>query len=305
MEMSIVVQPTETVPFAHGDDGSLHCVIAPNGHVWGKSLDGESGKKDMELAVYAPTSNGYLWRTKAYMNNQWLDATSYRGLRDFLTKTQQEKIQLIMSQQDTLAKLIGCVHLGPQISLIGNYWREENRDRAPLFLPNYSFSSKVVDCSFTGQRDDESCYSFFKISYDDIACAFLLRADEHALVFRSSEELNRWTKEVAGSRCVKIATARGKTLRFEFCAAQANEKAFNFYLTELHKKEFVPQKLHVLYKGYNIFDFFAIDDALLLAEAYMSDEQMTIAWTIAVAQNQHIRHMRRLCSNNLDLLTCK
>lgn len=304
--MSITVKPTETVPFAHGDDGSLHCVIASNGHVWGKFLDGESGRKDVELAVYAPTRDGYLWRTNIYRNNHWFDAASSVEFKDYLTKSQQEKIALIMRQESDLAKLLGCVHLPPAISSIGDYWREENRNRAPhfsLYLGG-SHSGKAIDCSFMRQCDDESYHSFFKISYDDIACAFLIKAGEHTLTFRSSEEFGQWTANVStvSHRCAEIATSRGEALQFEFCAAQANKKTFDFYWTTLYKKELSPRMRSVLYRGFNIFDFFAIDDALLLAEAIVSGEQMTIGWTVAVAQNKHVRHLRRLCSNNPDLL---
>lgn len=307
--MSITIQPTETVPFIYGDDGSLHCVIASNGYVWGKCLDGESGRKDVELAIYAPVNNGYIWR-KANMSGLWCDVKNETVLRDCLTQTQRAKIEIIMSQQSTLTKLLGCIHLHPTTPFIGNYWREKNFNRALRFtdLPYWSVVggfAQLIDCSFAGQSDDKSYYSFFKISYDDIACAFLLRADEHALAFRSSEELSELAANAPtiSRRCAEIATSQGKPLQFEFCAAQANRKAFDFHGTTLCKKGYIPRMRYVLYKGYNIFDFFAIDDALLLAETHTTEDgQMTIAWTVAIAQNQHVRHMRRLSLNNPDLL---
>lgn len=304
-EISIVIQPTEKIPFVYGDDGSLHCVIAPNGHVWGKFLDGESEKKDVELAIYTPARGGYLWRTKSYMAGHWLGAASMtEGIGDRVAKTQYKKIEIIISQQSVLEKLLGCFHLHSSASLIGNYWRKENRDRNPRFvLYGVPFNTKFVDCSFEKQRDSISYHGFFEIRYDDVACAFFCKAGEHTLAFRSSDEFSGWA--LAATEQERMKRPNSDKVSWIFDAAQAHNKAFDCYRTDLCKKEFIPHIMHALFNGYNIFDFFAIDDVLLIAEARMLDGQTTITWTVAVAQNQHVRQLERLRSNNPDLLAGK
>lgn len=283
---------------------SLIFTIAPNGHVWGKRLDEKSGKNDIEIEIFAPYLRGMLFR-KLGMSPSIHKPT--------LTKEQERKINLILGQKERINYLLGTLMLrSHEVSLVGNYhhWdcRRKNSFERPSINPEeLPYRVKVVDCSYGNSTLLSSNLGHWALSYDDASFRF------H---FYANVELRQ---EKAGA-LQQVGNCFDKGVqnlhhypkfdhafpRFRYHSLQAENKKFDLIGCESKSPtlaKILPRTLKIMYGEYDFFDYFEVDDAvLLLEEERLSETESNFYWTIGVAKNKLARNLMRLKSNNPELL---
>lgn len=285
---------------------SLIFTIAPNGHVWGKKLDDKSGKNDVEIEIFAPERGGYLVRKQGAQTTTHHSAgnsKSFVTMSGILITTaeQDKKIKTILAQKERIYYLLGTLMLrSHEVSLVGNYhhWNHSHRklERPSINPEGLPYAIKVVDCSYEPIQNCLSGLRHLELSYDDASFRFRFNAKIRTRLGPDKEE---------GYNDIVFDPIQypefGKNFpRFHYFTAQAENKKFDLRSWN-HKT--LPPELKIMYGEYNFFDYFEIDDAvLLLEEERTSETESKFYWTIGVAQNKLARNLMRLKSNNPELL---
>ena len=320
------VLESKDFPYLHTGK-SLVFVIASNGHVWGKRLDRESGYHDIELEIFWPREDGCLVRRVAPRGDLRLppilvepskELSLYLQHPNSMTVSQREKIQLILSQKDTIQYELGTLMVRPFVNLNPD-WRSvpqyhRKTDKCTLdFMHGEPCDIKVVDCSYAVKASYGAAIyqwwtsvnlSAWRFRYDDVTADFKFFADR---VWRGKESFAMGTPEVP----VRFADVQNIESVFDngtamigrrFFAARLAGKKFDMADIKLRSNTKVNPCLHIMYGEHDFFEYFEVDDAaLILEEETCSADFPKLSWTLAIAQNKHIREMMRLASNNPDL----
>ena len=298
----LAFEECKEVSFLKGEI-SLHCVIAPNGHVLPKKMDEGSKDRDIELAIFAPAYDGFLW--KAY-------GTDYLPSHDFAahgsTGEQKRMVREIMEQKGWIGGALQTIWVHSWSR--GHMYLEGYKStRSPLICPSIGGSdvAHVVglkglnkDCNFSSSDQGmlEVCYRA-----DDFSFLFNISANNsRGWGFYGSdgrranlygEDILSWSgRLVAKSKPVSRWLPGAKldfSPRIRFYAARAENGAFAFPGRGI---------LRVVCGGWNIFQAFEIDDALLLLEKTERIEETIFHWTLYITENRHVRDMARVLGNN-------
>lgn len=291
---------------------SLVFTIAPNGHVWGKRLDEKSGKNDVEVEIFAPVRGGYLFQQ--IKNGATIVSRSDFGTYDSpkFTLEQDKKITMILSQKERIYYLLGTLILrSHEVSLVGDYhhwdcrWKDAFK-RPPIINPDkLPYAVKIVDCSYV--PNEYYRISYWNLGYNDFQFEFVF-SPRQTLRCKAGGPLAKPGEVLDFSRTRFMTHFKDDVKeypRVEFFAARAENKKFDLrsWQSPTLAKAFKPD-LKIMYGEYDLFDYFEIDDAvLLLEEERTSETESKFYWTIGVAQNKLIRNLARLKSNN-DELRC-
>lgn len=273
---------------------SLIFTIAPNGHVWGKKLDNRSGKNDLEITIFAPYPRGVLYRNIGNVPSIHAPV---------MTKEQQKKVQLILDQKERINYLLGTLMLrSHEVSLVGNYhhWDgcEESFKRPSINPEGLSYAIKVVDCSYESIQNRLSRLRHWDLSYDDASFCFHFNAQIHLRLGKQDGTIYQ-VKDISPNT-IHYPEFGKDFPRIHYFTAQAENRKFDLRSWS-HKT--LPPELKIMYGEYDFFDYFEIDDAvLLLEEERISETESNFYWTVGVAQNKLIRNLMRLKSNNPELL---
>lgn len=325
-----VLEPKD-VPYLHTGH-SLVFTIARNGHVWGKRLDGESSRGDIELEVFWPREDGCLIKLGPFYgdaviplgNNRRFDLFSgpavlqevlkvellSQGAKEkiqLLSQSQQERIRSILSQKEIIQYELGTLMVRPGTDTTDfNYKQTLPYRRMDKPIPllrdfnNEPCNIKVVDCSYGETKSRNSyCGNWTLNEYRDDQFKFYFLGNIEMTtggdgghfpvrVHRNMDasEVNRW---YFGEK--------------RFYAVQAERGRFDISGWLLCKGEkFIKPELRIMYGEHDFFEYFAVDDAVLMLEMEdAGDPTKGLFWTLGIAQNKHIREMTRLASNNPDL----
>ncbi len=281
---------------------SLVLTIAPNGKVWGKRLDEESTKRDVEIEIFAPVAGGYQLHRKGKSGREPI----LPGFERELTVEQQKKIKMIFSQEDEIYYLLGTLQVGQLDSLSSSHFRRPSSVDNIYVLPcRGSYSVYTVG---VGENSAESKSGLHRISYDDYQCVFNFESTKNSVADMEAckhcggawNSRNDWWD---GSACHLPHNQQNGFPRFQCFSGQAKNGIFNLrYSSTGEAIRFFQKSLRVMFKEHNFFDLFAVDDAvLLLEEERMSEGTSTFHWTLAIVQNKLARNLVRLSSNNPDL----
>lgn len=285
---------------------SLIFTIAPNGHVWGKRLSNESDKNDLEIEIFAPVHGGYLFRRTRSKRTTLGEFETALCANPDITAEQKRKINLILSQKEKINYLLGTLMLrSHEVSLVGNYhhWdcdRRKNFERPSINPEGLPYSTVVRDCSYAN-ADPSSRWTLWHLKYDDASFRFSF-SPIIAMRWRKSEGTctgGEYTNHFMGE--THHPEFDKDFPRIKFFSVQAQNKKFDLRSWN-HKT--LPPELKIMFGEYDFFDFFEVDDAvLLLEERQTSETESEFYWTLGVAQNKLIRNLMRLKSNNPELLT--
>jgi len=290
--------------------GSLVFTIAPNGKVWGKRLDGQSGNKDIELEIFWPDPCACLVRQKSWRDPERLDRAYHRAN---LTISQRQKIGTILNQKEKIQDVLGTVMVSatnrPTWSLPGNYIRDARWHNCKLSTSKLCQSISVVDCTYGKTAQLISSLGLVSIRYDDSKCAFRFSVVTPAAY--------PWKEKTSGNRLHQIEGYIDTLFDLNkvvcFYERKDDELPYvAFWASQAEDKEFLmPQgcpygstkpTIRAMYNENNFFDLFDVDDALLLLEEKrLTDSQFELHWTFCIAQNRLARNLARLNSNNSTL----
>lgn len=317
------LQVLEPKDFSYLHTGkSLVFVIARNGHVWGKRLDEQSSKGDIELEVFWPREDGCFLR----INTSGSEPKEVYGMpfilrealinpirTNHLTRSQVDKIELILSQKETIQYELGTLMVRPGIDTTDyNFQQALPYRRMDKLVPRLRLFNeeqcniKVVDCSYDphGSKWQPSRQWSWKFCYDDALFDFqfysrdiydgkktrVIGTREDPISFRDiSKHESEWDSGV--TMIVK-----------KFFAARLSGGKFDMSGVRLRSNARINPSLRIMYGEYDFFEYFGIDDAVLvLEEETCSADFPNLYWTLGIAQNKHVREMMRLASNNPDL----
>lgn len=284
---------------------SLVFTIAPNGHVWGKRLDEKSGKNDVEIEIFAPTHGGYIFRKITSKITTISNFKTDVVREPKLTVEQDRKIKTILSQKEKITYLLGTLMLRSyEVSLVGNYhhWNCSHRKlEHPAISPEgLHYRVKIVDCSYEPLQNRLSNLRHWSLSYDDTSFYFQFNA-QIPIRHEKNHAYGSLSGSLINSKTVHYPEFGKDFPRLHYFIAKAENKKFD--LRSWNRKT-LPPELKIMYGEHNFFDYFEIDDAvLLLEEERTSETESNFYWTIGVAQNKVVRNLMRLKSNNPELLT--
>ena len=311
-----VLEPKD-FPYLHTGK-SLVFVIASNGYVFGKRLDEQSGHHDIELEVFWPSERGCLVsRPTGYdMRTMPKYFSKVESLDPFLknpnsiTTSQREKILSILAQKEIIQYELGTLMVQPFVPFQYTDWRRMPQYQKMTEKCKLDFSMggepcniKVVDCTYGNKSCAISGLGIWLLDYDskNLEFGFFSQTSLNSRKSESTfapnvtagiEDINVWVR----GRLDEQYTTR-------FYAVRAENKQFNVseFGSDQNKDRFKPT-LKIMYGEHDFFEYFAIDDAvLLLEENFAKKEKTELCWTLGVAQSRHVREMMRLASNNPDL----
>ena len=246
---------------------SLAFTIAPNGKVWGKRLDVKSTSRDVELEIFSGTDDGYvLWKLDG--------GNRVRRYFDILTIEQRRRVDMIMREKQTITHLLSTIVVPVPIYLSGNYLPSMRLDlllpgpHEQLALPRNIFAH-VVDCSDDSSALAPSKGGLWSIQYCDKRFSFVF--------FDPREQDAYWQGVLEAKKEYSIAKVclfqhaeNKKTVfpRHEFYAVQAQNGEFDLFRSSAFQRQkfFLRPVVRVTYGGHDFFDYFKVDDALLLLE---------------------------------------
>ena len=286
---------------------SLVFVIARNGMVWGKRLDEQSANGDVELEIFWPSDDGCLLRLKVANH---ISTATIGCLNLDLSVEQRKKIRGILSQKEIIQYELGTLMVRSVYNIGDAGWRnlpqyQRMTEKCKLNFPwDNPCNIKVVDCSYDNKwqisrrTSWEFCYNDatfdFKFSSRDI-----YNNGKNTRVIGTHENpINFWDVSKHESGWDNGAAMIGK----KFFAARLSGGKFDMSRVELRSNERINHSLRIMYGEYDFFEYFEVDDAVLvLEEETCSADFPELYWTLGIAQNKHVREMMRLASNNPDL----
>ena len=297
-----VLEPKD-FPYLHTRK-SLVFVIARNGMVWGKRLDDQSTKGDIEIEVFWPREDGCFLRIFDQKIGYPHNSVNYQ--REGISKEQARKIELILSRKEEIQYELGTLMVQPWATDDSNYegGRRFPQYRRMMVKPQLDFplgdpcKIKVIDCSYSYEWQSSENLSSWQFRYDNEAADFKFLSSiyrdgynlEHPI---SSADIQNIESNLANPDCVIAKT---------FFAAKLSGRKFDMYDLKLHGDAKINPCLRIMYGEYDFFEYFDIDDAvLILEEETCSLHFPKLFWTLGIAQNKHVREMMRLASNNPDL----
>ncbi len=304
-----ILEPKD-FPFLHTGK-SLVFTIARNGHVWGKRLDNESARGDVELEVFWPVEEGCLIRERS--DGQYTTPLTVPEMRsrERFSKEQFRKIETILSQKEKIQYELGTLMVRPFVTADPNYkdWRHLPQYKRVTTKPKIDFPSgeprniKIVDCSYGENSSPLSYQGCWQPIYESLPSEFKFTSRGDMVSRHNKEIFSGLGSVLVGeiSRWMK-ANLVGTTY---FYVSRAENKKFNVADWEPCKERrmFKPE-LKIMYGEQDFFNYFTIDDAALLLEITdfaNSNRNSQVSWTLAIAQNKLVREMMRLASNNPDL----
>lgn len=288
---------------------SLVFVIARNGMVWGKRLDEQSSKGDIELEVFWPREDGCLIKQFCGANEgiegpyKTLDG---RRVNKF-SMEQIRKIESILSQKETIQYELGTLMVRDP-----NYkdWRhlpQYQRMKTPCKLDfplGEPCAIKVVNCSNNPKWQSSPNLSSWNFYYDDAAIDFKFFSDS---IHREGQRLVVGTPEnpVRFTDIQNIESSfenYGAVIVKTFFTSRLSEGKFDMSGVKLRGNVKIKPSLRIMYGEYDFFEYFEVDDAVLvLEEEIISAGSPKLSWTLGIAQNKHVREIMRLASNNPGL----
>ncbi|OGZ99683.1 MAG: hypothetical protein A3D41_04680 [Candidatus Sungbacteria bacterium RIFCSPHIGHO2_02_FULL_41_12b] len=282
---------------------SLVFTIAPNGKVWGKRLDVKSTSRDVELEIFSGTDDGYvLWKLDG--------GNRVRRYPNVLTIEQRRKVDMIMFEERTITHLLSTIVVLAPINLPDNYLPSmrpyllfRGLHEQPALRRN--IFAHVVDCSDDSSPLAGSKGGLWSIQYCDKRFSFVFFDPREQDEYLQGRKLERNEYSIANV-CLHQRAENNKTIfpRHEFYAVQAQNGEFDLFRSGAFQRQklFLRSVVRVTYGGHDFFDYFKVDDVLLLLEEFRTTEtDSEFTWTIAVAQNKFIRNILRLHSNSKTL----
>lgn len=301
-------QPAIEVPF-YRTKRSLICTISKNGHVWGKRLDKDSKKGDIELEIFAPYETACFVRRHPSEINQpprypnRLDSQLYgtppRAGEEF-TVNQKLTIANIFAQKKKIDDQLKTLMLSNLHQwLARNMYGDLGSNQPNLGVPENAYNHiKILDCT---NRSDRSCMpnphshrEQFKITYNDATFSFLLTPISSGPFFREHEthetgEYIPWdgpscTPDELGAFNLHKELNPGK-MYFHASVAKGGE----FNLSTFPKEA---QKYRIQYGEFDLFEYARIDEALLFLEVispFVPGKPLQFYWTLALAKNKKYR----------------
>ncbi len=298
---------------------SLVFVIARNGMVWGKYLDRQSSKGDIELEVFWPSEDGCLvrqwglmreWGGEGYGSKlgptgQYTLLTARKTLN--ASVEQDRKIENILSQKDIIQYELGTLMVRPYVTASWNhlpqYQRMTNLSKLNFWLGD-PCKIMVVDCSYDRNKRPDTVAFTWKFFYDDLAADFKFLSNN---IYDKTQRLFIGSTEnpIGHSDIVNYESNfdNGTITEVRRCfAAKLFNKQFDMSGVKLRGNTKVNPCLRIMYGEYDFFEYFKVDDAvLILEEETISANSPKLFWTLGIAQNKLVREMARLASNNPDL----
>lgn len=303
---------------------SLVFVIARNGMVWGKKLDEQSSKGDIELEVFWPRDDGCLvrqwgsmreWGGEGYGSRlgstpQYTLPTAIKTLN--VSVEQNRKIESILSQKEIIQYELGTLMVKPcpprshiNCSHLMEYRRVSTEHiKCMLQFPvGEPCNIKVVDCSY-GKKEQTTTNVSWNFYYDNAAIDFkffsgdMREQDLHLVVGTPENPVG-----FAAVQNLRGSFYNGSdTVIKTFFASRLSERKFDMSGARLHNDVKINPRLRIMYGEYDFFEYFEVDDAVLvLEEETISAGPPKLFWTLGIAKNKHVREMMRLASNNPDL----
>lgn len=294
---------------------SLVFVIARNGMVWGKRLDKQSSKGDIELEVFWPRKDGCLVR-------QWTGTSEYYGVTvqatmqsqlalKMFSREQERKIESILSQKEVIQYELGTLMVRPGTDTTDHNFKQtlpyRRMDKPIPLLRNFSnepCNIIVVDCSYNRDKRLDTVAFTWKFFYDDLAADFKFLSNK---IYDKTERLLIGTTEnpieLSDIGNYENNFDNGIITEVHRCfAAKLLNKQFDMSVGRLRSNEKINHSLRIMYGEYDFFEYFEVDDAVLvLEEQTFSSSPPKLFWTLGIAQNKFVREMMRLASNNPDL----
>lgn len=254
-----------------------------------------------------------------------------------LTRSQKKKIFAIVSQGEKIQHMLGTIMVNDNPSSVEAYIHRSTLCSSHVSLRGDPVATRkdiqLIECSYEYPQNkwNSSTFRIWDIEYDTVNCSFLFSREYHPDdVVKSQDTKNgrEYIQEgvffrirndqkeeviVPSAENPYIHTNIAHISQFSyrrhlanypypvvFYAAQAENKQFNFSAADaVVKRNLVAPHLRVMYGIENIFDFYEIDDAvLLLEEVRISDTVSELYWTLAIAHNTVIRNFKRIISNN-------
>lgn len=288
-------------PFLHTGH-SLVFVIARNGMVWGKRLDEQSARGDLELEVFWPVGEGCLVRM---ICSDWMtEHKRVSELQNDMTESQKDKIQSILSQKETIQYELGTLMVRPvDYTRLSRYQRTEAECKL-TFPQGEPCNIQVIDCS-NGDYDWSSSpnLSTWNFYYDDAEADFKFFGTIHQNGNRVAIGSQENPVGCAGIQNVESSFDSGaeKVIK-RFFVSKLSGRMFDMSGVKLHGNVKINPSLRIMYGEYDFFEYFGFDDAaLVLEEETVSADFPKLYWTLGVAQNKYVRGAMRLASNNPDL----
>lgn len=298
---------------------SLVFVIARNGMIWGKRLDKQSSKGDIELEVFWPKEDGCLIRividAKVNVVSNSVPLCVLNQRNDF-TIEQKRRIESILSQKEIIQYELGTLMVRPFPNLDLD-WRSisafhRKTDKCILdFMHGEPCNIKVINCPRSPNEYQSSLnLSSWNFYYDDAAIDFKFFSDSIYKI-NSTCKINERLAVGTSENPVRFADIQNIESRFDsngavivkvFFASRLSEKKFDMSSIKLRNNIKIKPSLRIMYGEYDFFEYFDIDDAVLvLEEETISAGLPKLSWTLGIAQNKHVREMMRLASNNSGL----
>lgn len=307
-EISITATLEEKVSFFH-TGVSLVCVIAPNGHVWGKRVNAKSGQRDVELEIFAPQKSGCRIKKGCEGKDVWVSSSiplNFFTLADS-TQEQRKKIQIILSEKEKLQYLLGTLMVTLVENLadspMGRYARRTDTPKINVTQSDLAYSIKVVDCSEKQQdceikkSDAPFGYCRFYLSYAQPSFSFVVHP-ARAFSVRDGKD---WPDSHT-PRCEGYWLPKGPSPfpRVELYVIQAAHGRFDMSSASACKdRKLIQPSIRIMYGEYDFFDYFDIDDAaLILQEERTSEEHSKLHWTLGIAKSEVWSNLQRIQSNH-------
>lgn len=303
------VLESKDFPYLHTGK-SLVFVIARNGMVWGKRLDKQSSKGDIELEVFWPREDGCLVRqctglARDYGVTVQVTLQSQLALKMF-SREQERKIESILSQKEIIQYELGTLMVRPGTDTTDPNFKQAlpylRMDKTiPLlrYFSNEPCSIKVVDCSY-GNKWQTSSRSSWDFWYDDATFDFKFSSQYIEL-----RKIGSRNNPISYSDISKHESNfdNGDTgIVKKFFAAKLSGGKFDMSGVKLRGNSKINPYLRIMYGEYDFFEYFEVDDAVfILEEETISAGTPKLFWTLGIAQNKHVREMMRLASNNPGL----
>jgi len=305
-----VLEP-KNFPYLHTGK-SLVFVIARNGMVWGKRLDEQSSKGDIELEVFWPSEDGCLIRQWCGRDLGASVSSTFQMQKQLgmFSNEQICKIESILSQKEIIQYELGTLMVRSVYDIGDAGWRnlpqyQRMTEKCKLNFPwDNPCNIKVVDCSYKGVWQTSFNLSTWQFYYDDVVADFKFFTDS---LWEGKEKFSIGTREAPRSfkdvqNIESVFNREAAQIVKKFFAAKLSNRKFDMSGIKLRSDVKINPCLRIMYGEYDFFEYFKVDDAVLvLEEETYSADFLKLYWTLGIAQNKLIREMMRLASNNLDL----
>ncbi|MEK7090330.1 MAG: hypothetical protein AAB930_01965, partial [Patescibacteria group bacterium] len=216
------------------------------------------------------------------------------------------------SQKEKIQYELGTLMVPSFVTDDLNYknWRNSPQyqrvaEKCKLAFPlGYPCAINVVDCTFNHYDWlSVGAFSTWQFRYDGSAADFkffgTIHKDGDRVVMGTAEEPVSYT-DIQNTES-SFDNSAAKVVK-RFFASRLSGRKFDMSGLRLRSNVKIKPALRIMYGEYDFFEYFEIDDAILvLEEETVSADFPKIWWTLGIAQNKHVREMMRLASNNPDL----